>query len=160
MRKILFNINLSSHLLPDCYVEDELDEDNDLMTNNSLKLVYNFEATTLIQGIWWSSAYPESYNEGYLKGIKQIEFSFPSSMGGYSFRTRSIHSKKKVHNQGNDYNEIMLFPQPILTDQLVLSELAFTTKNKDPNEKNTIRFSLELFGCTNYQAEKGNKKNI
>lgn len=136
-------------------MEEELDEDGDLVTSDSLKLVYTFAATTLIQGIWWSSAYPVGSNEGYLKGIKQLEFSFPDSMGGFTFKTSSIKNVKKERDFGQSDTEIIFFPKPILTDKLVLSNLAFATGNKDPSNRNTLRFSLEFFGCSDYQADKG-----
>ena len=139
-------------------MEQELDEDGDLVTSDPLKLVYTFTTTTLIQGIWWSSAYPEGYNEGYLRGIKQLEFSFPDSMGGFSFKTSSIKNMKKERDVGQNDREIIFFPQPILTDKLVLSNLAFSTGNKDPYYGNTLRFSLDFFGCSNYEVDKGKIK--
>ena len=74
-------------------------------------------------------------------------------MGGSSFETRFIQNEKKDKQSELDDKEIIFFPQPILTDELSLSELAFKTSNNDPNNGNTIRFSLELFGCSDYQPD-------
>ena len=49
--------------------------------------------------------------------------------------------------------EILFFPYPILTDKLSLSEFAFKTTYSAPDNGNTIRFSLELFGCSEYQPD-------
>lgn len=133
----------------ECYVQDEYDDDNDLVTEKSLKLVYNFESPTLVQGIWWSTAYPK----GYLRGIKSLEFSFPASMGGTSFESKAIPYEKKDHNVGHDDIRVLYLHQPVLTESLALSEFAFAKNNKEPNVKNTLRFSLELFGCSDYQAD-------
>ena len=134
-------------------MQDEYDDDNDLVTEKSLKLVYTFESPTLVQGIWWSTAYPNGDNEGYLRGIKSLEFSFPASMGGASFESKAIPYKKKDHNAGHDDIGVLYFHQPVLTESLALSEFAFVTINKEPYVKNTLRFSLELFGCSDYQAD-------
>ena len=136
-----------------CYMQDEYDDDNDLVTEKSLKLVYNFESPTLVQGIWWSTAYPKGKNEGYLRGIKSLEFSFPASMGGAFFQSKAIPYEKKDHNVGHDDIRVSYFHQPVLTESLALSEFAFATNNQEPNMKNTLRFSLELFGCSDYQAD-------
>ena len=130
-----------------------LDSDDDVVTNASLKLVYSFPSPTLIHGIWWSTAYQENYNEGYLRGINKFEFSFPDSLGGSSFETKFIQNERKDKKNELDDMEIIFFPQPILTEELSLSELAFKTSNSDPNNGHTIRFSLELFGCSDFQPD-------
>lgn len=144
----------------ECYVQDEYDDDNDLVTEKSLKLVYNFESPTLVQGIWWSTAYPKGNNEGYLRGIKSLQFSLPTSMGGASFESKALPYEKKDHSVGHDDIGVLYFHQPVLTESLALSEFAFATNNKEPNNKNTLRFSLELFGCSDYQVDLSMSKVI
>ena len=134
-------------------MKDEYDDDNDLVTKKSLKLVYNFESPTLVQGIWWSTAYPKGNNEGYIRGIKSLEFSFPASMGGAFFESKAIPYEKKNYNVGHDNIGVLYFHQPVLTESLALSEFAFATINQEPYVKNTLRFSLELFGCSDYEAD-------
>ena len=135
-------------------MKDDYDDDNDLVTKKSLKLVYNFESPTLVQGIWWSTAYPKGNNEGYIRGIKSLEFSFPASMGGAFFESKAIPYEKKNYNVGHDNIGVLYFHQPVLTESLALSEFAFATINQEPYVKNTLRFSLELFGCSDYEADK------
>ena len=145
--------------ISECYLQDEYNanndnaHDNDLVTKKSLKLVFNFEMPTLVQGIWWSTAYPKKDNEGYLSGIKSLDFSFPASMGGTFFKSKAIQDVKKDHNIGHDDIGVLYFHQPVLTESLTLSEFAFATNNKDPNYGKTLRFSLELFGCSDYQPD-------
>ena len=115
--------------------------------------LYSFSSPTLIHGIWWSTAYQETSNEGYLRGIKKLEFTFPNSLGGSSFETSFIQNEKKDKQNELDDMEIMFFPHPILTDELSLSEFAFKTTNSKPDNGHTIRFSLELFGCSDYQPD-------
>ena len=109
--------------------------------------------TCLIQGIWWSTTFPTQDHEGYLRGIKLMEFSFPALMGDFSFETRSIENVKKEHDPSQNNKDIIFFTQPILTESLSLSELAFATNDKKLDYQKAIRFSLELYGCSDYQPD-------
>lgn len=136
-----------------CYVAEETDDDGDLVTNNT-KLIITFPSVTLIQGIWWSTAFQKTNNQGYLRGIKKFQFSFPESMGGSSFTSRPIEDVKKGRDTERKNMMVTFFSQPILTNRLELSELAFTTnRNHQPTYGHVLRFSLELFGCSDYQAD-------
>ena len=118
-----------------------------------MKLVYSFPSPQLIQGIWWSTRVPLGDHEGYLRGIKKVEFSVPDSMGGHSYEITSIENKKKDHDLSQSDGDILFFNQPILTESISLSEFAFTTNIKEMNDPKDLRFSLEFYGCSDYQPD-------
>lgn len=133
--------------------------DGHLTTTNDLKLIITFPEPTLIQGIWWSAVNQWAGTLfGYLTSIKKMSFSFPASMGGDTFTSNSIGDIVKTPSDERSDMSFTYFKQPILTERLELS--VFTYKMDIGNNwwrwsipQHHIAFSMELFGCSNYQPD-------
>ena len=86
-----------------------------------------------------------------------MKFSFPDSLGGSSYTIKPLENVKKGHDKERKNMEVTFLPQPILTNKLELSSLVFdTNRNWDPYRRYHIRFAMELFGCSDYQADTSN----
>ena len=89
-----------------------------------------------------------------------MKFSFPDSLGGSSYTIKPLENVKKGHDKERKNMEVTFLPQPILTNKLELSSLVFdTNRNWDPYRRYHIRFAMELFGCSDYQADTSKEKN-
>lgn len=137
-----------------CYPYVAKNEHGDLLTEPPLKIVISFPTLTLVQGIWWSNAYPKTQRNGILRSIKTVEFASPESMGGGSYSTDTLENYMKPSNAEQGPLTPRLFKYPILTDKLTLSGFGYDSNKEKWNFRHTIYFSMELFGCTDYQADR------
>ena len=90
-----------------------------------------------------------------------VLLSIPVNKLPSSFTSSSMKNVKKGEDKERKNMEITFFPQPILTDSLSLTSLAFNTgRNNQPHRGHNIFFSMELFGCFDYQPDISMNSNL
>ena len=131
-------------------------------TENDFKLEISFPSPTLILGIWWSTARGVDTANGIIKRFGKMEYSFPASLGGSSYSSTAIKDIEKEASSEQNPTTFSWFPQPILTDKLILSKIDYRVSTYRWRGINThyVRFSMELYGCQDYQADISNFLNI
>ena len=126
------------------------------VTTNEIKFIINFPTLTLIQGIWWSNAYPESARYKVITSIKTIEFTFPDSMGGGEFKSEALKDFRKPISHDRKDLEIKYLSSPILTNRLTFTSFGYQERIRDRRQGHILKFSMELFGCSNYKPDISN----
>ena len=140
----------------ECLVHNYTLPNGDFLTTDELKVVITFPKLTLIRGIWWSNSISKSSEYGIVKNIHNFEFSFPDSMGGGSYISNGLNQYIKEQNSGRGDLKVTFLSQPILTKELKLSGFQYEADSAEWYRGHKLRFSMELFGCEDYQANKCN----
>ena len=138
----------------ECLVHNQTLSNGDFLTLDELKVVITFPKLTLITGIWWSNSHSISSENAIIKNIHNFDFTFPDSMGGDFYRSQGLLNNIKYQSTGMNNLDVTFLSQPILTQELSLSRFQYKASSPEWNRGHRLRFSMELFGCEDYQADK------
>ena len=139
---------------PECLVHNQTLANGDFVTLDELRVVITFPKLTLITGIWWSNSHSTSSENAIIKNINNFDFTFPDSMGGDFYRSQGLLNNIKYQSSGRNNLDVTFLSQPILTQELSLSGFQYEASSTEWNRGHRLRFSMELFGCEDYQADK------
>ena len=137
----------------ECLVHNYTLPNGDFLTTDELKVIITFSKLTLIRGIWWSNSISKSSEYGIIKKIHNFDFAFPDSLGGGLYRSNGLNQYIKEQESGRSDLKITFLSQPILTKELKLSGFQYEANSAEWFRGHKLRFSMELFGCENYEAD-------
>ena len=103
---------------------------------------------SLIKSVWWSAP----NGKAYIFNIELFRYQEPTSLGGNQRWTNSLNGS--TITKSSDFNNltIKLFPNPILTQILILDGI--NVYSESPNTQ-FVNFQIEIFGCESYKLDEG-----
>ena len=99
------------------------------------------------------------YN-GYIVNFGSVSYNLTTASGSTFYSADILKNEFKLNvDPGTTNLRISYFPNPILTQNLFLGDIQFKVVQGSygPNDVRLVTFEIELFGCSNYVIEKGQK---